>query len=297
MTTGPKEAQERIDTEIRKSAANLFELDDRSKLILACIARDGPQTIYELDKHGELSKAAIHRRLFGNGMLLERCFLRLEGKVTFDRITRYEKKYYGLDLKGFLASLSEVECKRNYMFNVLIEACCDNYASRNSLKFNDEQRTDFLDNARKRMKTDIATFLSYHSRQDLKLTHITNPLLYYLRFCLAYASLTESDFDPNLPLSLLNESAASIEKTPSAIFDDPWFGPFASCWVTRQEMKRLDINPRQLDPDLLIALLNAYGRVIRKLRDGNDPPWDHGLLYIGRSLRELKKDFPEITGE
>ena len=103
-----------IDAKLKQSASNLFELDDVSREILACIAKKGPQTIYELNKNKALSKAAVYRRLHGQNnllSLLDENYLRLEGVVPFGRIKGIDKKFYGLTLKGFLASLSKIKCK------------------------------------------------------------------------------------------------------------------------------------------------------------------------------------------
>jgi hypothetical protein len=296
MTTGPIRPERRIDAEIRKNAADLFELDDTSRLILASIARGGPQTIYELDKNvNGLSKASIHRRLYGDGLLLKQKFLRLEGTVSFGRIKGREKKYYGLDLKGFLASLSKVRCEENYMFKILQEATYDYYIHLDNptefphwKEWATKERNDFDLKSRKRMKIDLWTFLSYHANQGLKLTWITNPLMYYLS---SWTTLvTPSDIAPDLSAS--REATKDIGEQ-SAMFLWPWMAPFIACWVTWQT--KGDIR-EHLDKELMLALLIAYGKIMRELHDQNDPPWDYGVLLTGKPLRELKKRVPELSG-
>jgi hypothetical protein len=288
MITGPSRGS-RFDNAIAKNARELFDLDDRSRLVLAHVARDGPQTIYELQEHDELSKAAVHRRLYGKGILLTQKFLRLEGRVTFDRNKKIQKKYYGLDLKGFLASLSEVKCDDNYMFKILLQAMCDYYASLNAIKLTHEERKDFSYHGRIRVMTDIRAFLSYYAKQGVKLTGITNPLLFYLGFWLTPMRLSEdveSDFASEL--GLVRKAFALIK--PPAIFNDPWAGPFATCWFTWQiiQKERLKIGS-VVDRDLFYAFLNEYGREMRELREGKDPPWDYGILLAGKPVRELKE--------
>ena len=272
-----------------RNAKELFDLDDRSRLILKFIACDGPQTIYELQEHSELSKGAVHRRLYGNGILLTQKFVRLEGRVTFDRNKEIQKKYYGLDLKGFLASLSEVKCDENYMFKILLETMCDYWASLNAMKLKLAERKSFSYHGRIRAMTDIRSFLSYYAKQGVKLTGITNPLLFYLGFWLTPMRLSE-DFEPDFALEfrLVREAFASIK--PPAIFNDPWVAPFVTCWLTWEFMQKEGLAiGSNVDQGLFKAFLNEYGREIRKLRDNKDPPWDYGILYLGKSVKELRK--------
>ena len=281
----------RFDVAMANNAKDLFDLDDKSRLILACIAREGPQTIYELDKHEDLSQAAIHRRLFGEGILLGQKFLRLEGKASFDRIKRIQRKYYGLDLKGFLASLSEVKCNDNYMFRILLESVCDCCAPRNRPEMKHEEREDFLYHGRIRVMTDLRSFLSYYAKQGVKLTTITNPLLFYLSFWHTPVRLSE-DFEPDFvsDFKLVREAFDKMKTKPPDIFNHPWVAPFITCWMTWQFIQKEKLTPgRGVDPDLFGAFLNEYAREIKKLREGKEPPWDYGMLLAGRPIQELRE--------
>lgn len=291
MTTGPirleaeRRLEESADAALKKSAGSLFELDNTSRLILANVARGGPQTIYELDKHKALSKAAIHRRLFGNGILLDERFLRLEGKVSFDRITGYEKKYYGLDLKGFLASLSEVKCKDNYMFNVFVSA---NYRHVLSLltphNLSDTKKSEFLEQIKRqassRVKVDLLNFFLYHVENGLPLTHIKNPIIYVLH---------TNFFDSKSPIvgrkredSLPNGVARLYEE--KVVFSSP--AMFESIWLTAQECKGAD-----LPVGFRECVLAAYEEEIGKLplRKKKGIPWDYGMLLVGKPIQKLRE--------
>lgn len=112
-----------IDNDLSRLARTLFKpaIDDaRSLEILSRIARNGPQTNYDIWKSTKhrLAKAEIDRRIYGEGNivgLLPESFLRLEG------VGMRKKKHYGLTMKGFLTCLAEVACEDIYMFKVFKE--------------------------------------------------------------------------------------------------------------------------------------------------------------------------------
>jgi hypothetical protein len=156
-------------------------------------------------------------------------------------------------------------------------------------RLKDEERKDFLHNARIRVMSDIRSFLSYYAKQGVKLTGITNPLLFYLGFWLTPMRLSE-DFESDFAAEfrLVRKAFALIK--PPAIFNDPWVAPFVTCWLTWEFMQKEGLAiGSNVDRDLFLAFLNEYGQEIRKLRNNKDPPWDYGILYLGRSIKELRK--------
>lgn len=309
---------QQVRGKLRANANMLFELDDTSRIILGNIAERGPSTIYELDKIRNLSKAAISRRLKGDANLLSLLgenYLRLEGSVAFNRIKGRMKKYYGLTLKGFLASLSNVDCDRNYMFKILLQTLCDTHAWKEAKDHWTQVQTDkILETFRRRAAVDLLLFFQYHVEQGLKLTHIKHPEMYFGRFwdfVEPYSSQTDpysegsaqfsttwnviwntrEQVDPKMPIythvsrvsDVSSRVEESVESFPST---GPWVGTFPLCWLTENEVNSWAPHP---DWGFVDALLHEYQDVIRRLR-GSDPPWDPGILIVGRPIRELEKE-------
>ncbi len=313
-----------IDAKLKQSASNLFELDDVSREILACIAKKGPQTIYELNKNKALSKAAVYRRLHGQNnllSLLDENYLRLEGVVPFGRIKGIDKKFYGLTLKGFLASLSKIKCKDNYMFRVFLQVCQhqgDWKQARNTLL--EQQRKEVLEKVRLKIEIDLWIFLQYHMGQGLPLTKIKHVNIYFLNTCtLIWSSgmlddpLYRDYFGPdwndiwNARLALEHDTEipsvttvlyrgpnGEIKRKQTRPFPDAWTGVFVNCWISATDpLPTLETHPKTRRTHyywpFLKPLVEEYGDVVGKLREGG-PAWDLGILFVGTPLQELEKN-------
>jgi len=187
MTNHPAETNlGQVDNEISTLSTRLFAIDEKSREILALIARNGPMTVYELSKSSNrsLSKTSIHRRIYGERQiisLLDENFLRLEGKTKFLRIsTSLERKYYGLTLKGFLAALSKVPCEEIYMFKIFLKTYDFSMDHQMLLQqLGEEERDRVWQNFLERIKIDLLLFLQYHDENGMILTHLKHPNTYF----------------------------------------------------------------------------------------------------------------------
>jgi hypothetical protein len=326
MSSGPIPGENEIDTKLQQPAKNLFELDDVSRKILGYVACEGPSTIYELQRHKDLSKAAISRRLYGDAKLLSLLnegYLRLEATVNFDRIKGRKKKFYGLTLKGFLASLANVACEKNYMFRIFLQICKDHDEWRLVQdKLTEKQRDAIIQKFTMRAKVDLAVFLQYHWEQGLTLTRIKHFDLYFDRFWNSVVPYgTEVDpFIPVNPASQLSQFGPDWKrlweirpqldaKIPATIHvenwdgktlktkvrdymenfpSEPWVITFPYCWITEKD---LDYWPPHPDWGLVDALLVEYTDVTGKLRGAHEPPWDSGMLIYGMPLHEIQENW------
>jgi len=239
--------------------------------ILAEIARKGPQTVYELNaKTKDLSKPAIYRRLNGEasqGGLISENYLRLEGGVPFGRIQGRQKKYYGLALKGFLASLSRVTCERNYMFRIFLMSIV-------TIRFSQNLRSYGTIKERCCGKM----FQEWHDllkeREELR-------------------SLIVIPFRgaPHRPgkIPLPGVVGRILVGGPLYFVQYfPWEDVFTACWLTEEETKRLLVEYYKLDssyPGLYEAFLNAYRFVIKDL-PGTEPVWNVEKLILAGNEQE-----------
>jgi hypothetical protein len=318
ILSGPIPVDSSLDDQLRTAASRLFEIDEVALDILAVIAEKGPQLVYGLAKGKKLSKATIYRRLQGNvaqPSLIKEKYLRLEGVAPFGRIQDREKKYYGLGLKGFLASLSKVQCEHNYMFKIFLEMYRNHpiFEEVQAERLADHQDRELWENVVQLIKVDLLLFFRYHLDQGLRLTYIKNPTVYFWimpEHLMPTYYGHDSNISPDLKALLTRrdelESAIVIptkrDKIPlpgvvgRLLVDGPlflvryfpWQPIFSACCATEAEFTHLLPEIYELDssyPTFRSTFPDRYNCVIKALQ-GREPEWHIDELVAGTHNEE-----------
>jgi hypothetical protein len=110
--------QDGLNKLIEDKSKELFKLDEITRKVISFIAKNGPSTVYVIEKVGKIRRQSIYRRLRGEKDLvglLDQEYLFLEKTEKFSKIEGLLKKSYGLTFKGLLASLSNMRFERTYL--------------------------------------------------------------------------------------------------------------------------------------------------------------------------------------
>jgi len=270
-----------LDAQLRDCSRGLFRLDADAFRILGCIAKNGPLTIYEMQKNHGIPKGKVTRRLRPVDNL-SRDFLREEGRTPF-RIKGHEKIYLGLTLKGFLASLSEVNGNDNYLFRIYVDSAYRYLRTSPSRKFTDNDAAKVFYAIRMRRKIFLWCFFSYHINQGLELTFVKSMVAYFTSWWNQMNVFTWEQLGELELINSIRKIAVFLDEqinNPKVIEEDP-IPLFIETFISHKNLKDWGIKENAS----LNNILSAYEGVIRQLRNLPKPknlPWDHALLLTGK---------------
>jgi len=153
-----------MDKVLRNQAKTLFEIDDKSRDILAFIAEHGPSTTYDMESRGQgLTRQSVLRRLSGEKnliSLLEYNYLYLQRVEDFPK-TGGKKKFYGLTLKGGVAALTKTPFGSIYLFKDFSAKVQQLGAS-----------ITLIESPKKFLMAELALILQFHVENGLSLTRL-----------------------------------------------------------------------------------------------------------------------------
>jgi hypothetical protein len=266
---------EQLDAALNQTSNEIFPLDPIPKDILKSIAERGPQTIYELYRNTKWAESAIRKYLLGDRKvprvlsLLKEKYVRIEGVVPFKKIRDREMKYYGLDFKGFLASLTEVPCDRNYMFQVFLGTYEDEMGwSDDPLPY--DEKTRIKNEAQTTVRAGLLAFLEY-AKQELNLPRLKNVISHFLDLTQKRPFL----FD-GLPRYVGTTDPRTRNKTAQLEYRD-WTHILTFCFLTRENWEP---NPLGGKVGVTEHILKNYTEVIKIKRKVDELPWDAKELLL-----------------
>lgn len=290
MISGPRPAEkeppseQNLDTQLKQIANDLFQLKQPSKDILQSIAEYGPQTIYELYRKTDWAESAIRRHLYGKGhvpSLLKEKYVRIDGTNVFKKVSRRrEMKYYGLDFKGFLASLAELPCEKNYLFRVFLATFRDEEGWSNE-GLTDNQRTERGSEIERVVKAGLLAFLQY-AKQELNLPRLHNAGSYFIDLARKKRPFL---FD-GLPIGYVTAVDPRTQEKITAMDRRDWTLTFSFCFMTSENWEP---DPLGSKNPFTEHLLKNYTEQLKLLRKVDKLPWDAEALLLPEARRaELK---------